>query len=259
MNLALQTEPKPLVLPRIWPLKGPYDQVEFRRHLGLMEDRKKPDILRVQAEIDRCAKFPTFWVMTYCFTKDEHDASRPVKRFPRYKYIPYILKELKANPRIIIPKSRQVMITWTVLSYLLWRACFNRHRLIFVQSKKEEDAAALIDRCKHMYEYLPWWQHEVSPLKRPLAKQPFNKLSFANGSVIWGVPQGADVLRQYTASIIFGDEFAFQDKAEEAYNASKPTIDGGGQFIIVSSANGRNFFYRMVYDKMDASISELAA
>lgn len=245
--------------PRVWPLKPPHDKLAFREYLQALNNKDKPNVPLIEAELKRCIKYPAYFIMTHCFTKDEHDPVNPVKRFPRYKYIPFLIRELARYNRVAIPKSRQVMITWTVLAHLLYRAVYRRHQMIFIQSKKEEDAAALVDRVKHMYEHLPWWIHAAAPLRRPLHKQPFNRLAFANGSLIWGVPQGADVLRQYTASIVFQDEGAFQDRAEEAYNASKPTVEGGGQYIIVSSANGRNFFYRIVADKIDAPERELAA
>jgi hypothetical protein len=248
-------------LPLVWPLipagkVNPADKAEWKAHLDACH---RGDVARIQAELIRCKANPAYTVMTHFFTKDEHDASHPVKRFPRKKYIVRTINELNTNPKIAIPKSRQIMITWTCISYLVYKAIFFRHRLIFLQSKKEEDAAALIDRAKHIYEHMPWWLREAAPTKRPLKKLPFNKLMFLNGSLMWGVPQGSDVLRQYTASIIFGDESAFQEKAEEAYTASKPTTDGGGQIILVSSANGRNFFFRVVKDLMDASDEVVAA
>lgn len=242
----------PAELPVVWPLKGPgiADKAAFKAH---MQRCDKGDQAAIQAELQRCMLRQDYWVMTYCFTKDEHDSNQPVKRFPRYKYIPFIIRRLCHNPKVAIPKSRQVMITWTVLAYILGQCLFKKHRLWFIQSKKEEDAAALIERAKHMYEHLPWWQRAAAPLTRPLMKQPFNKLVIANGSKMWGVPQGSDILRQYTASGIFGDEYAFQDKAEDAYTAAKPTVDGGGQIIAVSSVNGKNFFYRLVSDQMRTS------
>jgi len=251
----VQLRADPVALPKIWPLKAfkgttNYDRKAFKEHLRACA---KGDLPRIQAELKRCRSNVPYTVLTHCFTKDEHDADNPVKRFPRKKYIWEMLKEINDSPRIAIPKSRQIMITWTVMAYLVVKAVFWRHRLIFCQSKKEEDAAMLIDRGKHIYEHLPWWMKQASPLKRPLHKLPFNKIIFTNGSMLWGVPQGADVLRQYTASIIFGDESAFQEKAEGAYKAAKPTVDGGGQIILVSSANGKNFFYRICYDRMDAS------
>jgi hypothetical protein len=245
----------PRNLPEIWPLK-PFDKVTFEDRQAFKEHIRAcnaGDTLRIQAELLRCKKNIPYWVMTHTFTKDEHDGEVPVKRFPRKLYIVDILKELCSQSKVAIPKSRQIMITWTCVAYLVAKAIFWRHRLIFLQSKKEDDAAMLIDRAKHIYEHLPWWMKSAAPLKRQLHKLPFNKLILANGSLMWGVPQGADVLRQYTASIIFGDESAFQEKAEDAYKASKPTTDGGGQSILVSSVNGKNFFYRVCYDKMDVS------
>lgn len=242
--------PTPAMLPKIWPLKGQRDPTGFKAH---MQKCQQGDPHSIQAELLRCMRRPDYWVMTYCFTKDEHDPYHPVKRFPRYKYIPFIIRRLHKENKVAIPKSRQVMITWTVLAFILHRMVFYKHRLWFVQSKKEEDAASLIEREKHMYEHLPWWLKSASPLKRPLQKQPFNKLVMANGSMTWGVPQGADIMRQYTASGIFGDEYAFQDKAEDAYTAAKPTVDGGGQLIAVSSVNGKNFFYRLVSDQLRTS------
>jgi len=57
-------------------------------------------------------------------------------------------------------------------------------------------------------------------------------------------------LRQYTSSLIISDEMAFQEKAEEAYIAARPTLIGGGKFIGISSPNYKEFFYQMVGDKL---------
>jgi len=54
----------------------------------------------------------------------------------------------------------------------------------------------------------------------------------------------------HTASGIFADEMAFQEQAEDAFTAARPTFLGGGRFTGVSTPNFRNFWYRMVYDKM---------
>jgi hypothetical protein len=223
--------------------------VESVRHH--FEALTKGDQPRIQAELQRCRTYPDYFIMTHCFTKDEHDAKKPVKRFPRKGYIPAIIREINNNQLIGIPKSRQIMLTWICITYFLHMSIFWKHRLIFFQSKKEEDAAALVDRVKHVYTHLPWWVQAACPLKRPIDRQPFNKLILSNGSTIWGIPQGPDVLRQHTASGILGDEAAFQNKAEDAYKALKPTIDGGGKLVLVSSANGKNFFFRVCYDVMD--------
>lgn len=246
---------KPEHLPWIWPLPQQLKTTDLQdntidQHL---DSCNKGDAVAIQPELMRCRQYPEYFIMTHCFTKDEHDARNPVKRFPRKRYLVEVIQELHTNQLIAIPKSRQIMLTWTAICYLLHLAIFNRFRLIFLQSKKEDDAVALISRVKHVYDYLPWWLQAASSLKKKMTQMPYNKLLLSNGSEMWGIPQGADVVRQHTASAILSDEAAFQAKHEESYKAAKPTIDGGGKYVVISSANGKNFFYRICYDLIDAA------
>lgn len=41
------------------------------------------------------------------------------------------------------------------------------------------------------------------------------------------------------------DEMAFQERARETFIAMKPTLDGGGRFVGVSTPNGKEFFYSL--------------
>jgi hypothetical protein len=177
-------------------------------------------------------------------TKDEHDIDRPIKPFPRKPYIPYILRKFTDSrvSIIFIAKSRQIMLTWLCCVYALWLAKTYPHRLIFVQSKKEEDAANLVfnggrtgknwdaARISFIEKHLPaWLQDDVEPA--------FGKLLFPNGSKIWGIPEGADMIRSYTPSLVISDEAAFQPCFGEAYTAMLPVAKQGGQLIAISSAN----------------------
>jgi hypothetical protein len=72
---------------------------------------------------------------------------------------------------------------------------------------------------------------------------------FDHSSIIQACAQGSDVLRSYTFSAIFSDEMGFQDEAEDAYTASVPTIEGGGKFTGVSTANP-GYFQAMVFDRL---------
>ncbi len=152
------------------------------------------------------------------------------------------------EPLLLIEKSRQMMVTWIFVACHLWDAMFHEGRRIFFQSKKEHDANHLVDRAKFIYKRLP----EVMKLKHP-ANEPmaYLKLEFGKqNSIIQGTPQGSNILRQYTASRVFSDEMAFQEKAEEAYIAAKPTLTGGGSFIGVSSPNFKEFFYLLKSDQI---------
>jgi phage FluMu gp28-like protein len=143
-----------------------------------------------------------------------------------------------------------MMVTWIMVACHLWDAQFHEGRRIFFQSKKEKDANYLVDRAKFIYNHYPEPYktviHNLYPVKEPM---PYLKLEFGKTmSVIEGTPQGASVLRQYTASRIFMDEAAFMEQAEDAFMAAKPTLTGGGSLVVVSTPNFRNFFYLLAKD-----------
>lgn len=180
------------------------------------------------------------------YTLDENDKVNPIKRLPMDKGYLQDLTDIFKNERLLlIEKSRQMLITWTGMAYCLWTAMFYEGRRVVVQSKKEQDANYLVDRCKFIYERLPDWLKQMYPANPPA----YCKLEFGkHNSIIQGIPQGAEQLRQYTVSLIWADEMAFQEKNEEAFIAAKPTLINGGQFIGVSSPNFKEFFFRCKSD-----------
>jgi hypothetical protein len=159
-----------------------------------------------------------------------------VKPFPDKPYLRYVLDVVHNGPKIVfIPKSRQVVLTWLICAYLLWDARFNPYELCFVQSKKEEDAANLVfnkdwtrSRISFMESRLPPWMKDED------ASASYGVINFSNASKIWGIPQGADIIRSYTPSVVFQDEIAFQPEAEGAYVAATASAR---KIIAVSSAN----------------------
>ena len=179
------------------------------------------------------------------YTLDEHDTTgQPIKKLPDWPYIYELLEDYQRYHWIYVLKSRQVMVTWVTLAYLLWLALFHKGRRIAVQSKKDHDANALIERMKIIYDHLPSW--------KPHAEFVFNKMRVPEQhSVVMGVPQGPSQLRSYTFSTIFSDEFGFQTELEESFAASKPTVDGGGQFIAVTTPpQQRNFAYNLLKNEL---------
>jgi hypothetical protein len=181
----------------------------------------------------------------YVQTKDEHDEINPIKYFPGKPYIPYLLNLFveKVQSIFFIAKSRQIMLTWLCCVYALWLAKSIPHRLIFLQSKKEEDAANLVfnggrtgknwnnARISFIEKHLPLWLQDEG------IESAYGKLLFPNGSKIWGVPEGADMIRSYTPSLVISDEAAFQPEFGSAYTAMLPIAKQGGMLISISSAN----------------------
>lgn len=182
-------------------------------------------------------------------TKDEVDRQNPIKPFPSHlKYQKLYMRLWQKYPKIAVPKSRRMMMSWTNIVLYVWDTMFNVGRQQAFVSKKENDSHELIERAKFILENLdpdylpkeliPKWQFK------------FGELSFPElGSRILGFPSGADQLRQFTFSGMLFDEMAFWDNAEDAYASSVPTIEGGGRMTLISSP-APGFFKRLVFDEL---------
>lgn len=225
-------------------------------------------------ELERCRRDPHYFIFSsrYVRTKDEHDMDAPVKPFYDSPYLHCIVDALLVSGRLIAPpearylkelgydgdytarlwescmfvgeKSRQIVGTWIICAYLLWRAKFRDHQLILVQSKREDDAANLvfnkepgIGRISFLESNLPEWLRTVQ-FPRGGA---YGHLYFPNGSHIWAIPEGGDIIRSNTSSVIFSDEAAFQPEFGSSLTAALPSIKGGGQYVCISSAEPGTF------------------
>jgi hypothetical protein len=208
-----------------------------------------------------CFDSPYYFLTNWAFTLDVHDKERSIKTFPEKEYIKILVDVWLKNNLLLVPKSRQMMMSWLFTSLYLWDTQFHHGRLTFFQSKKADDADDLVKRAKFVYD------HEPSFLKRyyfencfyPLHVNPQhngqhtqNKMSFPEiNSEIRGIPEGGDVIRMHTASGILSDEMGFQPEAKAAYTAAKPTISSKGRFTGVSTAEDNTFFEEMVMDRIE--------
>lgn len=198
--------------------------------------------------IKKCVVDPWEY-LHYVNTKDEVDTQqRDKKPFPVHlDYLKFLVRVWQKRRLLAIPKSRRMRISWTMLSLYSWKALFQTNRHIAMVSKKEDDADELIKRVKFIVENLD----ERIPKEFRRFEYKYNNLYFPETqSRIQGFPQGADQLRQYTCSDVFGDESAFWEDAEKMYAASFPTIEGGGGMCLVSSP-APSFFKKIVFDKLD--------
>lgn len=189
---------------------------------------------------------PWHFLTQFTYTTDPHDPSQPVKIYPPKSFLEFLVSQWVLHDRLLVPKSRQMLVSWTMVGLHLWLTMFGRGRSVYFQSAKEEKADKLIQRAYFIWKLLPGC--------KPQAVYTYCHLKFPDlDSVIEGVPQGRDTIRQETCSAIFSDEQGFQEEAALSYIAAKPTIDGKegqrGRYTGVSSANGPNFFKRLTFDE----------
>jgi hypothetical protein len=189
---------------------------------------------------------PWTFIKRECLTIDEADSGK-VKHFPDKEYLKHIVETWQKHDILAIPKTRRMMLTWIFLALHLWAAIFHPNVAIFVQSKKADDSDFLIGekRMKFIYDNLPQWLKQYISCER---KQ--YQLTFSNGSWVKAIGQGPDQMRSYTASYVMLDEVAFWEWAAATWGSLKPTIDGGGKVVLISSA-GPGFFRDLVKGEME--------
>lgn len=211
-------------------------------------------------ELERYMKYrddPWLFLTECCFTRDAVDSENPVKLYPDYDYLRFFVRLWQREKKIAVPKSRRLTMSWTCLAMILWDCIFHKGREWATVSKKEDDSAELVSRVEFMFNHIP--PDKISKSLLPIIKggrmlKSPPKLEFDFGDItsyVAGFPMGADQLRQFTFSGIFGDECAFWPDAEEFYTGAKPTTDGGGRMILVSSRSP-GFFKKIVFDKLNS-------
>lgn len=208
-----------------------------------------------------CKDDPYYFLTNWAYTLDAHDDENPMKPFPEKDYIKFLVEKWLDYPLLLVPKSRQMMVSWIFTGLYLWDTQFHFGRLTFFQSKKADDANDLVKRAKTI------WDNEPSFLKRyredgvwkGLTCNPqnqgnhvYNMMTFPEiKSEIRGIPEGGDVIRMQTASGILEDEMAFQPEAKNAFTAAKPTLSAKGKFTGVSTPEDNTFFESAVFDLFD--------
>jgi hypothetical protein len=165
-------------------------------------------------------------------------------------YRHHIVNEWYRSNRICLPKSRRMMMSWTMLACHYWLARYRFGSAIAIGSRKRgenwaQGSAELVSRIRFIHEHLP-------PTVPKVAMEiHFGWLHFPETkSDIIAIAQGADQLRQYTFTAILADELAFWEEAQATYNAAIPTIEGGGRLTALSSAHP-GFFRQLCYDEVD--------
>jgi len=183
------------------------------------------------------------------WTKDE--ASGQVKKFGYEEYLSYIIRRRRNTQIFAVEKSRRMRISWLFCGLYLYDALSRKNHNNFVASRKLGSSAELLGRMRFIYEHIPREDWVVPEIKCRVDSEGkgFIRIDVPdNNSSIEAVAEGRDQLRQYTATNILLDEFAFWNDAEGSWAALKPTIEGGGHIDIVSTANRGSFMYRLLYE-----------
>jgi hypothetical protein len=161
--------------------------------------------------------------------------------WPYMKGLTYLLQK---HRKLVILKARQLGVTWLMASFAVWLATFNEGANILIISIGQDESAAVLDRCRFILDHLPW---KIQRKKDNESEITFPELR----SKIRALPATAAAGRGETATAVIADEYAHQEYAAQNYAASKPTIDAGGWFIAISTANGLDNPFSTLFEEAD--------
>ena len=171
----------------------------------------------------------------------------------RWRYMEMMITDYDQPHQIwACEKSRRMMATWLLCSVYIYRLMTVPHARYFVGARNFDKSCFLLSdsRIKGIYDNIP---SDIWPNK-PRVKFEYKSATgyqiahcLDTDSWIEAMWEGPDVLRQYTVSAAWFDEFAFWRFAAPLWKGARSTISGGGRIDITSTPQMGSFMYRLLY------------
>jgi hypothetical protein len=167
-----------------------------------------------------------------------HDTTMALVPFTLWEAQRAALDVMLRDRLIIYLKARQLGLSWLVCGYVLWRCALHDGQTALFLSRGEDEAQELVRRVRILQEH-----HQDAATLNPIITPNLERMVWSGGSRILSQAATKNAGRSFAASVAVLDEFAFMQWPKQTLAAVKPTIDAGGQLIIISSANGANTDY----------------
>lgn len=187
----------------------------------------------------KCSKEPVHFIENYCqiISLDEG-----LVQFKLRGYQGDLIEHYDNNRFNVVLASRQSGKSITSCAYLLWYLLFHPEVTVAVLANKGAIAREMISRIVTMLESVPFF---LQPGVKILNK---GSIEFANDSKVVAAATSSSSIRGLSINLLYLDEFAFVENAEEFYTSTYPVVTSGknSKVIITSTANGvGNMFYKI--------------
>lgn len=185
-----------------------------------------------------------FKILAWTYDPRKSPSDRPFIPFPYQEtYIRDINNDIKDGNPSVTEKSRDMGVTWCILSVFFYRWLFFDENFL-VGSKKESavdtigDIGSHFERFRYMLTKMPAWLLEQQGFdqKDSGCMRIFKRC----GAALVGESMAPGFSRQGRHNAILLDEFAFVEKADLIYRACG---DSAPCRIAVSTPNGKNNFF----------------
>ena len=200
-------------------------------------------------EYVKCVNDPVYFCTKYLKVISLDDGLVPFKLYP---YQEDMFKHFDKNRFSIVLACRQSGKSISSVAYLLWYACFHPEKTIAILANKGQVAREMLARITLMLENLPFF---LQPGTKALNK---GSLEFSNNSRIIASATSGSSIRGMSVNLLYLDEFAFVENAEQFYTGTYPVITSGGKskVIITSTANGIGNMYHKLWEGAERDKNE---
>jgi len=190
-------------------------------------------------EYTKCMKSPQYFAHTYAKVISLDEGLVP---FNLYAYQERMFEHFDSNRFSIVLACRQSGKSISSVIYILWYAIFHPEVTVAVLANKGATAQEMLGRITLALENLPFF---LQPGCKSLNKR---SIEFSNNSKIVSGSTSKSSIRGMSVNLLFLDEFAFVDNAQEFYTSTYPVVVAGKntKVIITSTANGiGNTFHKL--------------
>lgn len=190
-------------------------------------------------EYARCMNNPAYFARKYCKIISLDQGLVPFELYPYQEKMFEVFNEHRFN---IVLACRQSGKSISACAYLLWFALFNSEKTVAILANKGATAREMLSRVTLMLENIPFF---LQPGTKALNK---GSLEFSNNSRIIAAATSGSSIRGLSVNLLYLDEFAFVERANEFYTSTYPVVSSGKdtKIIVTSTANGiGNTFYKI--------------
>lgn len=200
-------------------------------------------------EYVKCGKDPVYFCRTYLKVISLDEGLVP---FDLYPYQEQMFKHFNDNRFSIVLACRQSGKSISSVGYLLWYACFHSEKTIAILANKGAVAREMLARVTLMLENLPFF---LQPGCKALNK---GSIEFSNNSRIIASATSGSSIRGMSVNLLFLDEFAFVERANEFYTSTYPVVSAGKEtkVIITSTANGIGNTFHKIWEGAVQGVNE---
>jgi|TARA_B110000908_G_scaffold53034_1_gene64721 hypothetical protein len=200
-------------------------------------------------EYIKCSQDPVYFCKQYLKVISLDDGLVP---FDLYPYQETMFDHFNKNRFSIVLACRQSGKSISSVGYIIWFACFHSEKTIAVLANKGATAREMLGRVTLMLENLPFF---LQPGTKALNK---GSIEFSNNSRIIAAATSGSSIRGMSVNLLFLDEFAFVENANEFYTSTYPVISAGKdtKVIITSTANGIGNTFHKIWEGAVQKVNE---